>query len=243
MTQNRGGRNKTLRAAYNNVVEWIVSECLRNSAYLTYLYNVVSGCVKEGRAELSFADGRACCRIFSKEDILPVLLERMTEIVGVGYKYRFLDACVRVCLPRREKGLLLSALIAADLEVDREYILPRLVSEREFCIDGMYHFRMAALREKWQRIASYIPESFSGRDLKNFSGFLVHESRRTVYLQGQSVFREDFSPLRLSRLTGEESAEREIMLADAGYVKCLGTVSERMGEFLQKYYPERAVFS
>ena len=84
MTQNRGGRNKTLRAAYNNVVELIVSECLGNSAYLTYLYNAVSGCVKEGRAELSFADGRACCRIFSKEDILPVLLERMAEIVGVG---------------------------------------------------------------------------------------------------------------------------------------------------------------
>ena len=160
----------------------------------------------------------------------------MAEIVGVGYKYRFLDACVRVCLPRREKGLLLSALIAADLEVDREYILPRLVSERSSALTG-------CITSAWLRSGEVAadrlvyPESFSGRDLKNFSGFLVHESRRTVYLQGQSVFREDFSPLRLSRLTGEESAEREIMLADAGYVKCLGTVSERMGEFLQKYYP------
>ena len=102
---------------------------------------------------------------------------------------------------------------------------------------------MGELREKWERIAAYIPEEFSQRDLINFSTFLVQESRRTVYLKESEVYGENFRRLRLSRLTGRECAEREIVLADAGYVKCLGGVSDGMGEFLKNYYAGRTVFS
>ncbi len=214
-----------------------------HSALVAYLYNGLTSALKEGRTELDFSKDRAKCRIFAPERAAGVIFERMAEIIAVGYKYRFLDECVRVCMPKKERGLLLSSLIAADLEADRAYILPRLVSEKEYCLDALFLFRMGELREKWGRIAAYIPETFSARDLRNFSNFLVHESRRTVYLKGAAVFGEDFSPLRLSRLTGEESVEREIMLADAGYIKCVGKISDTTGDFLQKYYPERVAFS
>lgn len=214
-----------------------------HSALVAYLYNGLTSALKEGRTELDFSKDRAKCRIFASERAAGVIFERMAEIIAVGYKYRFLDECVRVCMPKKERGLLLSSLIAADLEADRAYILPRLVSEKEYCLDALFLFRMGELREKWGRIAAYIPETFSARDLRNFSNFLVHESRRTVYLKGAAVFGEDFSPLRLSRLTGEESVEREIMLADAGYIKCVGKISDTTGDFLQKYYPERVAFS
>ena len=214
-----------------------------HSALVAYLYNGLTSALKEGRTELDFSKDRAKCRIFAPERVAGVIFERMAEIIAVGYKYRFLDECVRVCMPKKERGLLLSSLIAADLEADRAYILPRLVSEKEYCLDALFLFRMGELREKWGRIAAYIPETFSARDLRNFSNFLVHESRRTVYLKGAAVFGEDFSPLRLSRLTGEESVEREIMLADAGYIKCVGKISDTTGDFLQKYYPERVAFS
>ena len=102
---------------------------------------------------------------------------------------------------------------------------------------------MGELREKWGRIAAYIPEGFSQKDLKNFSTFLVQESRRTVYLKNSEVYGENFRRLRLSRLTGRECAEREIVLADAGYVNCLGGVPDGMGEFLKNYYAGRTVFS
>ena len=214
-----------------------------HSALVAYLYNGLTSALKEGRTELDFSKDRAKCRIFAPERAAGVIFERMAEIIAVGYKYRFLDECVRVCMPKKERGLLLSSLIAADLEADRAYILPRLVSEKEYCLDALFLFRMGELREKWGRIAAYIPETFSARDLWNFSNFLVHVSRRTDYRKGAAVFGEDFSPLRLSRLTGEESVEREIMLADAGYIKCVGKISDTTGDFLQKYYPERVAFS
>ena len=48
---------------------------------------------------------------------------------------------------------------------------------------------------------------------------------------------------RSSRLTGEEDLETEILLSDAGFVYCLGDVEDSVGDFLQKYYAERAIFS
>ena len=242
-SQDEDKGNKSEKAAYNIVVEFLVSDRMEHSGFLTYLYSSVSGAREVGRAELELSGERAVCRVFAERDVRPVLLERMTEIVAVGYKYRFLDGCVRVCLKERERALLLSALIAADLEGDRQYILPRLVSEKEFCIDGLFAFRMGELREKWERIAAYIPEGFSQKDLVNFSSFLVQESRRTVYLKESEVYGENFRRLRLSRLTGRECAEREIVLADAGYVNCLGSIPDGMGEFLKNYYAGRTVFS
>ena len=69
------------------------------------------------------------------------------------------------------------------------------------------------------------------------------ESHNKIYLKGNTVFGENFTPLRRSRLLGEEDAETEIMLSDAGFVYCLGEVEEALGDFLQKFYAERAIFS
>ena len=40
-----------------------------------------------------------------------------------------------------------------------------------------------------------------------------------------------------------EDTETEIMLSDAGFVYCLGEVEDSVGDFLQKFYAERAIFS
>ena len=72
---------------------------------------------------------------------------------------------------------------------------------------------------------------------------MVGESRNKIYVKGNTVFAENFTPLRRSRLTGEEDVETEIMLSDAGFVYCLGDVEEPLGDFLQKFYAERAIFS
>ena len=37
--------------------------------------------------------------------------------------------------------------------------------------------------------------------------------------------------------------ETEIVLSDAGFIYCLGEVEDSIGDFLQKYYAERAIFS
>jgi hypothetical protein len=71
----------------------------------------------------------------------------------------------------------------------------------------------------------------------------VGESTNKIYVKGNTVFDENFVPLRRSRLIGEENPETEIMLSDAGFIYCLGKPEKNVGVFLQKYYAERAIFS
>lgn len=228
--------------------EIIVSERLSKSANITYLYNALSEPLVRtgGRGELLFSEERAALRIFiarEKEEIFNLLQGLIAEIIGIGYKYAYLQEKLSVCLSRREKRLLAAALIAADFDSDSVYIRRRLAGARQYTIDGFYDFRLRVLREKWSKIIDYIPEGFSSSDLKRFCEFLVGESKRKIYVKGKYVFGENFMPLRRSKLTGEEDIETEIMLSDAGFVYCLGQVEHSLEDFLQKYYAERAVFS
>ena len=244
-----GRVNKSPQSAYNKFVSEItVSERLDKSAYITYLYNTLSDVLSRtgGRGELQLGEERATLRIVSgreDEQLKKRLDERIAEIIGIGYKYAFLGERLRVCLSSREKRLLSAALIAADFEGDKAFIRRKLEGTERYSIDGFYHFRLGALREKWSKIVDYIPEGFSSADLKRFCDFLVGESRRKIYVKDGAVFGENFMPLRRSRLTGQEDTETEIMLSDAGFVYCLGEVEASVEDFLQKYYAERAVFS
>ncbi len=197
-----------------------------------------------GSGELIFGEERAALRMRIQRELhLSLIKEKLAEVLGIGYKYAFLKEKLRACLPKRERKLLIAALIAADYEGDKAYIRSKIGDIKEFALDGFYAFRLSSLREKWMRIVDYIPEGFSSQDLKKFCEFLVGESKNKIYLKGRAVFGENFAPLRRSRLTGEEDAETEIMLSDAGFIYCLGEVEEDLGDFLQKYYAERAIFS
>ena len=240
--------NKSENVAYNKVVEAIkVSERSENSAHITYIYNALSEAVRKsgGSEEIFFGEERAAMRIIVGEPskLRAQLRERIAEVIGVGYKFRYLDERLCVSLSKREKRLLCAALIAADLEGDKAYIRRKLEKTAEYSVDGFYTFRLAPLREKWDRIIRYVPEGFSTSDLKQFCDFLVGESKNKIYLKGNTVFAENFTPLRLSRLTGEEDLETEIILSDAGFVYCLGEVEDSVEDFLQKFYAERAIFS
>ncbi len=221
----------------------MVSDGSARSSFITYLYNALLGDVVRGggSGELLFGDGRAAVKLCS--DNFSAAREKIAEVIGVGYKYAFLSEHLRAGLNARERKLLLCALIAADYDSDRAFIKGKMGKFHEFCLDGFYRFRLAGLREKWRRIAEYVPESFSSSDLEKFCEFLVGESKHKVYLKGNVVFGENFAPLRRSRLIGEENVESELMLSDAGFVYCLGEVEAGLGDFLQKYYAERAIFS
>ena len=240
--------NKSENVAYNKVVEAItVSERSENGSHITYVYNALAEAVRKagGSEELFFNEERAALRILVGEPtkLRAQLRERIAEVIGVGYKFRYLDERLNVCLSKREKQLLCAALIAADLEGDKAYIRRKLEKMDEYSVDGFYTFRLAPLREKWDRIIRYVPDGFSTADLKQFCDFLVGESKNKIYLKGNTVFTENFTPLRLSRLTGEEDLEMEIILSDAGFVYCLGEVEDSVEDFLQKFYAERAIFS
>lgn len=228
--------------------EIIISDKVVNTAFITYLYNALLDVVSSagGREELVFPEGR--CAVLLSVDVQDGWLkerikERIAEVIAIGYKYRFLEKKLSACLSMKEKRLLCAALIAADLESDKAYIRQKTEFAEEYCIDGIYAFRLTSLQAKWSKILSYVPEGFTSVDLKKFCDYLVGESKRKIYVKGNCVYGEDFSPLRRSRLFGEENLETEIILSDAGYVYCFGDVDDSLCDFLQKYYAERAVFS
>ncbi len=227
--------------------EIVVSDGSARSSFITYLYGSLMEGLRgrNGQGDLLFTEDRCVLRLHTAWDTQfeRLLYDKVSEILAVGYKYAFFKEKLKVALPAREKRLLIAALIAADLEGDKGYIHSKLNLFPEICIDGVYNFRLNSLREKWQRIIDFVPSAFSVTDLKQFCAFLAGESRHKIYVQGKTVFAENFRPLRLSRLTGEESTEVEIMLSDAGLVYCLGEVPEGVFDFLQKYYAERTVFS
>ena len=226
--------------------EIVVTERKEQSAYITYLYNSLAAYLqkKGGRGELLFGGERAALKIKGADDTARAFLrDKIAEIVGIGYKYRFLRERLSVSLGEREKRWLISALIAADYESDKAYIKCKLEGSDEYAVDGFYHFRLHALKEKWQKIADYVPQGFGEDDLRRFCDFLIGESDKKIFVRGNAVFGENFVPTRKSRLTGVEETETEILLSDAGVVYCLGEVDDSVGDFLQKYYAERAVFS
>lgn len=228
-------------------MEIIVSDACGHGSYLSYLYNQLSAELLRlhGKARLSFGE-RPELRMeipAAGPRFNRMLASEIAEIIGVGYKYEFLKRSLNVCLSKRETKLLRAALIAADYESDAAFIRRKIGESGEYAIDGIYHFRLKALREKWLKIVGYVPSGFTTEDFGRFCEFLVGESRNKVYLRGNVVFGENFTPLRRSRLTGEEDLETELLLSDAGFVYCIGEVEEGVGDFLQKYYAERAIFS
>ena len=229
-------------------MEVTVTDLGERSLFISYLYNTLSATLSRlgGRGEIALGGERAALRILANDgekELRDAVKDRITEIIGIGYKYDFLRGKLRVALSRREKKLLIAALIAADYEGDKGYIRRKVGDSEQYSVDGIYSFRLGALREKWTRIAEYVPEGFTSGDLKQFCDFLVGESKNKIYLKGRTVFGENFTPLRRSRLMGEEDAETEILLSDAGFVYCLGEVEAPLTEFLQKFYAERAIFS
>ncbi len=224
-----------------------LTECSEHGAGLSYLYNDLLPDVLAagGQGEIEFCGDRAAVR-FTLPDadaFAGRAAQAVAEVICVGYKARFLEKCLRVSLPRRERRLFAAALIAADLEGDAAYVRGKFPKGRSCAVDSLYIFRLGRLREKWEQIAQYIPAGFAPEDLVRFCAYLAGESRNHIYLKGGAVYGADFSRLRRSRLMGEEDAETEIVLSDAGCICCLGEVERSLGDFLQKYYAEHAIFS
>ena len=118
----------------------------------------------------------------------------------------------------------------------------RLSGLDEYLLDGVFFFRMQELKKSWERIASYVPATFSREALESFLEFLVAEGKTRVFLQGDTAYDEDYRPLKKSALTGEYSAPKEILLSSAKLVYCFGGQSEKTRAFLKKYYPEKTFF-
>ena len=167
----------------------------------------------------------------------------VAEVLVLWYKYRFFQKLLPLpALEKEERELLLTALIAADFQMDREYVKTRLSGLEEYSLDGVFLFRMQDLKKSWAQIASCVPVTFSRESLGSFLEFLASEGKGRIFLRGEEVYDEEYRPLKRSALTGKYSAPKEILLSSAKIVYCFGEQSEKTREFLKKYFPEKTFF-
>lgn len=218
-------------------------------AYISYLRGRVSDRFSFLPAECGLEeDGERTSLVFrSEKKYCPYIRryaeENIADVIAVGYKYRFFDKALFLpCLNPSERDILLTALVAADYPEDRSYVLSRLRGAEEYCIDGVFNFRLRRLKERWEGIAEYIPSGFDREALSDFLAFLIGESRGKVFLKDGKLYDEEYRGLNRSCLAGGQTPVREVLLSGADNVYCLGEPDPVTAEFLKKYYGEKAIF-
>ena len=236
--------------AYNNDVEEItITQNGSNGLYMSYLYGKVRDrfsflpamCEieqEEDGAKIAFKTERAYCSYVRK-----FTEEHIAEVISIGYKYAYFDK--RLPLPfltKMQRRTLLSALVAADYQDDRAYVLRRVKGFENYCIDGLFHFRLQQLKKRWEEIIEYIPTNMSEVGIESFICFLVEDGKGKVFLKNGKLYDEDYRQLSRSILTGAEWTIGEILLSSAEQVYCFGETEEEVKSFLKKYYGEKAFF-
>ena len=217
--------------------------------YMSYLYGKVrerfsflpSACDVERKGdcmEISFKTEREYCpyvRKFTEEHI--------ADIIAIGYKYAYFDK--RLALPllsKSERRVLLTALVAADYAEDRAFVVRRLRGFENYCIDGLFHFRLQELQKRWEEIIEYIPTDMGEVGMESFIGFLIEDGNGKIFIKNGKVYDEEYRALSRSLLTGGEWTVGEVLLSGAGQVYCFGETDEETKAFLKKYYGEKAIF-
>lgn len=231
--------------------ELVVSEREGAFRYIAYVAGALAGSHgAKARTQVSFSGGRAVLRVLAEEreaSVRALAADRIAEVYCIGYKYELLHGLICPAgLSEEERGILRTAVIAADLAADKRYVLSRLSEVREHTLDGFFRFRLRELAAKWRGIAACVPRVFTRGELAEFMEYLLGGNRGRVFLKGSEVYDARCRRLRRSSLLGDGAPEtdtlREIVLSGAGKVDCLGTPGEREQLFLRRYYAGRVGF-
>ena len=183
------------------------------------------------------------------EDYLKFEIEdKIADVLAIKYKYDYFKKYIKAGgLNEEETENLFSALIAADLEEDKGYICRKLRRFSEYAIDGIYNFRLGALKKKWADIAGYIPSYFEKGGLNDFVSYLTGEkSGKVVTIENGAVYDRHYNLLRRASLLPSEvegKIAREAILSGCGEVRIKGELPETDEKYIKLYFPERIIFS
>lgn len=172
--------------------------------------------------------------------------DRIADIITINYKSKYIKPQIRpIGLNEKERELLLSAIISADLEDDKRYVLRKMDGMENYTIDGIMHFRLKPLKEKWDEVVSYIPKGFKPTELKEFMTYLLNEKKESkAYITKQKVYDNKFKRLNRSILLGEEDLKivKEIILSCSTAIELDGEIPKEDEYYLKEYYGNRINF-
>jgi len=230
-----------------------VSEDVKNVNYLEYIVNNLSDeLIRACGYSIEKDEQRAVLKIEGESEFFHILRrevdDKIADVICVAYKYCLFDKTISAYgLTKTEREILISSVIAADMDDDKRFVKSRLTYRSEGAIDGLYNFRLQPLKKKWREISSYIPDYFTPEELKEFVSYLIGEKHgRKVYIDGSNVYDGRCRRLERCRLLpfGKEHSQiKEALLSGASEIYITGDLSECDAECLYKYFGEKILVS
>lgn len=229
-----------------------ITENQLNEENLLYVQSAVSevafhaGCTVKEQKISDRAKLVINCPEYYSDIIQTEIADTVAEIIAIKYKYEFFKKNLHVGgLSRVEKEILYTSLIAADLEDDKKYAYEKIKAYREIAVDGIYNFRLQALKKKWQDVVGCVPNCFLNTQLKEFITYLLENKKKRVYVDCGKVYDSHYRRLkRTSLLDGEKvKIVREVLLSNCGEVELNGEIPKEDEYYLKEYYTDKIIFS
>ena len=169
--------------------------------------------------------------------------ENIADVLAIGYKYHYFQSRIHLPLLNKEQQhVLLTALVAADYKEDKAYIARRIVGFENYCLDGVFHFRLQRLKHRWEEVIDYVPADMGASSMDGFMEFLAEDGEEKLFIKDGKVYDKEYHVLSKSALTGRQSIVAELLLGGAGEIYCFGQTDQQTTAFLKRYYPTRTVF-
>lgn len=236
----------------NHMTSIVISENIKNQNNLFYIQSSIGELLSHANCSIkaSNINGRTmllfnCPECYS-DIIRTEIADKVAEILAIKYKYEYFKKQVPACgLSAIDREILLTSLIAADLDDDKKYAFDRVKQYYNICVDGIYNFRLGALKNKWEDIACCIPSCFMNTQLKDFIYYLLENKKKRVYVDDGLVYDCHFRQLKRSMLLDGESLKiiREILLSNCGEVELKGQIPKEDEYYLKEYYNDKIYFS
>lgn len=204
----------------------------------------------ECRANVRRAGGRSVltvdCPAYYADIVKRELCDKAADVIAVNYKYDYFKKNIPAGgLGSIEKELLLTSLIAADLEEDKRYAFGRLTGFESAAIDGIFHFRLRPLKAKWLGIVNCMPEYFRGAQLKDFIVYLLEDKKRKVFVEDEKVYDAQYRRLTRGELMDKGLEEgrivREVLLSGCGEVEIHSPLPATDEKYLKEYFGDKII--
>lgn len=232
-----------------------ITESSLKSKNVIYIYEMLSQITRELGCLCDLRGGKNRYELLLDvpssylELVVNEIEESISDVICVNYKYSFFKKNINLSgLDEIEGELLLTSLISADIEEDKKYVIKKLREFKEYALDGIFNFRLKALKEKWYDIVSYVPPNFTPSQLKDFIVYLIRDKKsKRVYFDGGNVYDKRYNLLKRRELLSGDSGNlpivKEILLSSAGEIELASKLPKEDEKYIKEYYGDRVIFS
>lgn len=131
-----------------------------NKHYLDYIASQLKGTLSASNGvavvlnneDISYLS--IACQDNYKDKIDSVIKDCVADILSIGYKQQYLREFLHLSRDSLIANTLINTMSIFDSNVDRKQIINSITSLNKLSIDGIYNFKIKAIKKRWQEIIS-----------------------------------------------------------------------------------------